>query len=104
MIFIPKRASHLHNPHWTGDIVLIRASESTQLALNLTELRCLHLVVTRSDHWQEAVDIFQVHAGLNTNSVPMAKKVARDEDLRSTFNQLPVRSTLFSLKKKISTI
>ncbi|CAF3751451.1 unnamed protein product [Adineta steineri] len=88
MIFIPKRNSHLQNNSWTGDIVLIRASESTQLALNSTELTCLHLVVTRSDHWQNAIDLFQYHMGLN-NNIQLIKKLARDEDIRLTFDQLP---------------
>ncbi|CAF3368040.1 unnamed protein product [Rotaria sp. Silwood1] len=88
MIYIPKKTSHLYNTHWTGDIVLIRASESTQLALNSTELACLHLVVTRSDHWQQAVDLFQFHAGSN-NNIQFVKKLARDEDIRLTFDQLP---------------
>jgi len=89
MIFIPKKTSHLQNSHWSGDIVLIRASESTQLALNSTELTCLHLVVTRSDHWQSAVDSFLCHVGLN-NNIQLIKRLARDEDIRLTFDQLPV--------------
>ncbi|CAF2570012.1 unnamed protein product [Rotaria sp. Silwood2] len=88
MIYIPKKTSHLHNTRWTGDIVLIRASESTQLALNSTELTCLHLVVTRSDHWQQAVDLFQFHTG-SSNNIQFVRKLARDEDIRLTFDQLP---------------
>ncbi|CAF1309834.1 unnamed protein product [Rotaria magnacalcarata] len=96
MIFIPKKTSHSHNTHWIGDIVLIRASDSTQLALNSTELPCLHLVVTRSDHLQQAVDLFQFHTGAN-NNIQLIKKLARDEDIRITFDQLPVRFELFRL-------
>ncbi|CAF0813449.1 unnamed protein product, partial [Rotaria sordida] len=88
MIYIPKKTSHLHNTRWTGDIILIRASESTQLALNSTELPCLHLVVTRSDHWQHAVELFQFHIGSN-NNIQFIKKLPRDEDIRFTFDQLP---------------
>ena len=94
MIFIPKKISHLHNIQWTGDIVLIRASESTQLALNSTELTCLHLVVTRSDHWETAVELFQTHTGLN-NNIQLIRRLARDEDIRLTFDQLPVRISFF---------
>jgi hypothetical protein len=90
MIFIPKKTSHLQNMYWSGDIVLIRASESTQLALNSTELTCLHLVVTRSDQWQTAVDLFLHHMALNNNNIQLIKRLARDEDIRSTFDQLPV--------------
>jgi hypothetical protein len=90
MIFIPKKTSHLQNIHWSGDIVLIRASESIQLALNSTELTCLHLVVTRSDHWQSAVDLFLCHMGSNNNNIQLIKRLARDEDIRLTFDQLPV--------------
>jgi len=100
MIFIPKKTSHLQHAPWTGDIVLIRASESTQLALNSTELTCLHLVVTRSDHWQQAVDLFQHHTGSN-NNIQFIKKLARDEDIRLTFDQLPVCILLFEINLKI---
>ncbi len=99
MIFIPKKTSHLQNLQWTGDIVLIRASESIQLALNSTELACLHLVVTRSDHWQSAVDLFQYHTGLN-NNIQLIQKLARDEDIRLTFDQLPVCIYYFINKTK----
>ncbi|CAM4798235.1 unnamed protein product [Rotaria magnacalcarata] len=95
MIFIPKKTSHSHNTHWIGDIVLIRASDSTQLALNSTELPCLHLVVTRSDHLQQAVDLFQFHTGAN-NNIQLLKKLARDEDIRITFDQLPEYIDKFS--------
>lgn len=88
MIFIPKKSSHLQQTRWNGEIVLIRASESTQLALNSTELTCLHLVVTHSDHWQAAVDLFQYHIG--SSNIQLIKRLARDEDIRSTFDQLPV--------------
>ena len=88
MIFIPKKISHLQNNPWIGDTVLIRASESTQLALNSTELTCLHLVVTRSDHWHSAVELFQYH--IQSNTIQLIRKLARDEDIRSTFDQLPV--------------
>ncbi|CAF4980257.1 unnamed protein product, partial [Rotaria magnacalcarata] len=64
------------------------------LALNSTELPCLHLVVTRSDHLQQAVDLFQFHTGAN-NNIQLLKKLARDEDIRITFDQLPVRICLF---------
>jgi hypothetical protein len=99
MIFIPKKTSHLQNVRWNGDIVLIRASESTQLALNSTELTCLHLVVTQSDHWQSAVDLFQHHTGLN-NNIQLIRKLARDEDIRLAFDQLPVRIFEFLNNKK----
>lgn len=88
MIFIPKKISHLQHMQWNGDVVLIRASESTQLALNSTELTCLHLVVTHSDHWQAAVDLFQYHTG--PNNIQLIRRLARDEDIRLTFDQLPV--------------
>lgn len=95
MIFIPKKTSHLHSSaRWNGEVVLIRASDSTQLALNSTELTCLHLVVSRSDHWQQAVDLFQYHTGSNSN-IQLIKKLARDEDIRVTFDQLPVCNLLF---------
>jgi len=58
--------------------------------LNSTELNSLHLVVTRSDHWQAAVDLFQSHMSISGN-IQLVKKLARDEDIRSTFDQLPVR-------------
>lgn len=86
----------MQNIQWTGDTILIRASESTQLALNSTELPCLHMVVTRSDHWQSAVDLFKQHAGSN-NNLQLVKKLARVEDIRSTFDQFPV---CILLKKK----
>jgi hypothetical protein len=47
------------------------------------------LVVTRSDHWQLAVNLFQHHAGSN-NNLQLIKKLARDEDIRLAFDQLPV--------------
>ena len=96
MIFIPKKANHLHNLQWTGDIVRIQASEITQLALNSTELSCLHLVVARSNHWQYAVDLFQHHTTSNNNNIQLIKKLARDEGIRLTFDQLPVCISSFS--------
>lgn len=89
MVFIPRKASHLQNTAWNGDIIRIRASESIQLALNSTELTSLHLVVARSDQWQKAVDIFQNDAGPSSN-IQLITRLARDEDLRLTFDQLPV--------------
>ncbi|CAF1182929.1 unnamed protein product [Adineta ricciae] len=89
MIFVPKRNQHLQNISWTGNVIFIRASESTQLALNSTELPCLHLVVTRSDHWKQATDLFQYHTGSTNNNIQLVKKLARDEDIRLTFDQLP---------------
>ncbi|UJR28200.1 hypothetical protein I4U23_009451 [Adineta vaga] len=88
MIFVPKKNFHSQNLSWTGDIVLIRASESTQLALNSTELTCLHLVVIRADHWKQSIDLFLQHTGSN-NNIQLVKKLARDEDIRLTFDQLP---------------
>lgn len=90
IIFLPKKISHLQNIQWTGDTILIRVSESTQLALNSTELPCLHLVVTRSDQWQTAVELFKHHAG--RNNIQLIRKLARVEDIRSTFDQFPVRN------------
>lgn len=90
MIFIPKKTSHLQHTTWSGDVVRIRASESIQLSLNSTELATLHLVVARSNHWQDAVDLFCSHAG-TTNNIQLITKLARDEDIRWTFDQLPVR-------------
>jgi hypothetical protein len=89
MIFIPRKVTHLQHITWSGDIVRIRASESIQLALNSTELASLHLVVARSNHWQDAVDLFRSHAG-TTNNVQLVTKLARDEDIRWAFDQLPV--------------
>lgn len=80
----------MQNLAWSGEHILIRISDSTQLALNSTELNSLHLVVTRSDHWQAAVDLFQCHMSTSGN-IQLVKKLARDEDIRSTFDQLPVR-------------
>jgi hypothetical protein len=90
MILLPKRNSSSQHLVWTGDTVLIRANESIQLALNSTELSSLHLVVNSADHWRTAVDLFLEHVASN-NNVQLSTKLARDEDIRQTFDQLPVR-------------
>jgi hypothetical protein len=90
MILVPKKTSYLQNRIWKRGIIRIRASESIQLALNSTELPELHLVVARSDHWQTAVDQFKAHVG-STENVLLISKIARDDDIRCTFAQLPVR-------------
>jgi hypothetical protein len=88
MIFVPKKNYQRQNVQWSGEILLIQPSESTKLALNSTEISSLHLVVNRYDHWQNAVNLFHSHIGL-TNA-QLIRKLPRDEDIRLTFDQLPV--------------
>ena len=88
MVFLPKKNFHRQNIQWTGEILVITPSESTKLALNSTELPAFHLVVNRSDQWQKAVDLFQSHVGLT--NIQLIRRVPRDEDIRLTFDQLPV--------------
>ncbi|CAF2411458.1 unnamed protein product [Rotaria sp. Silwood2] len=107
MIFLPKKNFSRQNLRWTGDILFIQPSESTQLALNSIELCSLHLVVNRFDHWQNAVDLFHSHVGLT--NIQLIRKLPRDEDVRLTFDQLPeniekLSTTLTDLVRTLNTI
>jgi hypothetical protein len=88
IVFLPKKNFHRQNAQWTGEILFLQPSESTKLALNSTELPTLHLVVNRFDQWQNAVDLFQSHVGLS--NIQLIRRLPRDEDIRLTFDQLPV--------------
>ncbi len=88
MLFLPKKNYHRQKHQWTGEVLLTQPSESTKLALNSTEINSLHLVVNRYDQWQNAVDTFQSHVGLT--NIQLIRKLPRDEDIRLTFDQLPV--------------
>jgi hypothetical protein len=92
MIFLPKKTFR-QKLQWTGEVLLIQPSESTKLALNSTEISSLHLVVDRFDHWQNAVNLFHSHVGLT--NIPLIRKLPRDEDIRLTFDQLPVCNFFF---------
>jgi hypothetical protein len=89
MVFLPKKNFHRQKLLWTGEVLLIQPSESTKLALHSTEISSLHLVVKRFDQWQQAVDLFHSHVGLT--NIQLIRKLPRDEDIRLTFDQLPVR-------------
>ncbi|CAF0976170.1 unnamed protein product [Rotaria sp. Silwood1] len=107
MIFLPKKSFSRQSSPWTGDILPIQPSESTKLALNSIELCSLHLVVNRFDHWQKAVDLFHIHAGLT--NIQLIRKLPRDEDIRLTFDQLPEHieklcTTLTNLVRTLNTI
>ncbi|CAF0991173.1 unnamed protein product [Rotaria sordida] len=107
MIFLPKKNFCRQNFQWTKDILLIQPSESTKLALNSIEICSLHLVVNRSDHWQNAVNLFRSHVGLT--NIQLIRKLPRDEDIRLTFDQLPehiekLSTTLTDLVRKLNTI
>ena len=88
MVFVPKKYYQRQNMHWTGDVLFIQPSEVTKLALNLSELKSLHLVVNRSDQWAKAAHLFHSHIGLT--SIQLIRRLPRDEGIRSTFDQLPV--------------
>lgn len=68
--------------------MLIQLSEQTKLALNLTELNTLHLVVNRSDQWVKAVSLFHSHTGLA--NLQVTRRLPREGEICSTFDQLPV--------------
>ncbi|CAF4060476.1 unnamed protein product, partial [Rotaria magnacalcarata] len=107
MIFVPKKNFNRHNYEWTGKILYIQPSESTKLALNSIELSSLHLVVNRFDHWNNAVSLFNSHAGLM--NVELIRKLPRDEDIRVTFNQLSeyverLSTTLTDLVRILNTL
>ncbi|CAF3618054.1 unnamed protein product, partial [Adineta steineri] len=87
IVFLPKKSFQRQKIQWSGEILFIQPSESTKLALNSTELDSLHLVINRSDHWEHIAKLFQSHVGLST--VELIRKLPRDEDIRSTFDQLP---------------
>jgi len=88
MVFLPRISYDRQNTQWTGEILFIQLSESTKLALNSNEINSLHLVVNRSDYWQNAVKLFHSHAGLS--NIQLIRKLPRDEGIRLTFGQLPV--------------
>lgn len=96
IVFLPRKAFGSQNLSWNGDVIRIRASEIVQLALNSTELTSLHLVVARSDQWKKAVEIFQEDVGSTINN-QLITRLARDEDLRLTFDQLSVRLPILLL-------
>jgi hypothetical protein len=93
MVFLPKKNFHRQKLQWTGEVLFIQPSESTKLALNSTEICSLHLVVDRFDHWQNAVNLFHSHVGLM--NIQLIRKLPRDEDIRLTFDQLPVYIVFF---------
>ncbi len=93
MIFLPKKNFNRQKLQWTGEVLHIQPSESTKLALNSTEISSLHLVVNRYDQWQNAVNLFRSHAGLT--NIQLIRKLPRDEDIRVTFDQIPVIIYLF---------
>lgn len=88
MVFLPKKNVHRQKLQWTGEVLFIQPSESTKFALNSTEISPLHLIVTRYDHWQIAVDLFLSHMGFT--QIQLMRKLPRDESIRLTFDQLPV--------------
>jgi hypothetical protein len=60
-------------------------------------------VVSRFDHWQNAVNLFHHHTGVN--NLQLIKKLARDERIRLTFDQLPVCIfVLFKIKISLLSI
>lgn len=93
LVFIPKPHSYSSDFQWQGDIIRIRACDSLQLALNSTESRCLHLAVGRSDQLQKSIELFLKDVSTASNSVKYTRKIARDEEMKWTFDQLPVSLT-----------
>jgi hypothetical protein len=100
MIFLPKKNIYRQKLQWTGEVLSIQPSESTKLALNSTEISSLHLIVDRSDQWQNAVNLFHSHVGLT--NIQLIRKLPRDEDIRLTFDQLPVRTFFCETRSKRS--
>ena len=88
MVFLPKKNYHRQKLQWTGEVLFVQPSESTKFALNSTEISPLHVVVTRYDQWQTAVDLFLSHMGFT--QIQLLRKLPRDEGIRLTFDQLPV--------------
>ena len=88
MVFLPKKNYHRQKLQWTGEVLFVQPTESTKFALNSTEISPLHVVVTRYDQWQTAVDLFLSHMGFT--QIQLLRKLPRDEGIRLTFDQLPV--------------
>ncbi|CAF0984043.1 unnamed protein product, partial [Didymodactylos carnosus] len=83
MLFIPKK-NIPHNPSkWESDIVLPN---------------CLHLVVTRSDQWENAVSTFSSHFEGCNSSTECVKKIGRDDHVREMLDKFPDDIDQLSLK------
>jgi hypothetical protein len=91
MIFIPKKLFYSYTTDWSGDSLDIETSACTILALNSSEVSVPHLIVNRFDHRSFAQQRFQSDVG--AEHIQWKNESARYEDIRSTFNQLPVSVT-----------